>query len=202
MPHCESKFLLLPETLKKTHSSPYLVVFSVWCVHVTFHWVVCVCMRSVTVGFFGRGFMSFGVCVCVTTVLFLGSFWETFLCLRPPSTFPWYTRQYPGCKNVSLSLPHGKREKPFRGMFKSLGEATQEGTRSSSSLHQIRAHQKGSFFPTKFLLIFFFFLWGPPSIFYCSVSSGGPVGFKREVYIRKVYFFLFQRGSVYITCHV
>ena len=162
MPHCESKFLLLPETLKKTHSSPYLVVFSVWCVHVTFHWVVCVYAQCHSRVFWEGIYVFWRVCVCVTTVLFLGSCWETFLCLRPPSTFPWYTRQYPGCKNVSLSLPHGKREKPFRGMFKSLGEATQEGTRSSSSLHQIRAHQKGSFFSTKFLLIFFFFFEGAP----------------------------------------
>jgi len=140
-------FLLL-ETLKKTHPSPYLVVFSVWCVHVTFHWAVCVCvsMRRVSQSV-GRGFMSFGVCDdCLVSWIF----W-TSSTSPPPS--PSTSDTHDNIQVVKMS-PHG--EKPFGGMLGSARrkKATQ-GTRSQIRAYTPPPHVKAPLH--KFLLIFISF---------------------------------------------
>lgn len=158
---------------------------------------VCV-VRSVTVGFFGRGFMSFGVCVCVcvTTVLFLGSFWETFFFLStlPPPSIYFFPDTHDNIQVVKMSLPHVEREKnPSEECFKSYrrGDTRRNqiflDSASNKGIHH--THQKGPFSNQNFYWFSFSSLRGPPFIFYCSVSSGGPVVFKGEVYTRKVYFF-------------
>lgn len=139
-------FFFLLETLKKTHPSPYLVVFSVWCVHVTFHWAVCVYAQC-------HSRLGGDLCLlaCVTTVLFLGSFGLLLLlCLRPPIHLLSDTHDNIQVVKMSPFPMEKRRKNPSEECWAPLGgkEKATQGTRSSQIRAYTPPHQKS--FSTNF----------------------------------------------------